>query len=80
WAGAKKACADLGMHLPSDAELTSIYTTTTKNSGIKSLLNMSGNYWSSSEDYSYYAWLRYFPSGGHGIGSKDKAGYVRCVR
>ncbi|MDD3436213.1 MAG: DUF1566 domain-containing protein, partial [Candidatus Gastranaerophilales bacterium] len=73
-------CADLGMHLPSDAELTSIYTTTTKNSGIKSLLNMSGDYWSSSECDSYDAWRRYFPSGGHYNGTKVNAYYVRCVR
>ncbi|MDD3437151.1 MAG: prepilin-type N-terminal cleavage/methylation domain-containing protein, partial [Candidatus Gastranaerophilales bacterium] len=83
WAGAKKACDDLGMHLPSDAELTSIYTTTTKNSGIKSLLNMSGYYWSSSQgDSSYNAWVRGFPPSGVGRGtvSKNINRYVRCVK
>ncbi|MDD3436820.1 MAG: hypothetical protein PHC64_06695, partial [Candidatus Gastranaerophilales bacterium] len=80
WAGAKKACADLGMHLPSDVELVSIHTITTKNSGIKSLLNMSSNYWSSSEYGSYFVWRRGFPSGARSYSYKNSTGNVRCVR
>ncbi|MDD3437608.1 MAG: DUF1566 domain-containing protein, partial [Candidatus Gastranaerophilales bacterium] len=82
WAGAKKACADLGWHLPSDAELTSIYITTTKNSGIKSLLNMSTilSYWSSSEYNAYNAWFRRFSYGYHNGTSKDNTCNVRCVK
>ncbi|MDD3437084.1 MAG: hypothetical protein PHC64_08050, partial [Candidatus Gastranaerophilales bacterium] len=80
WAGAKKACVDLGMHLPSDAELTSIYTTTTKNFSIKSLLNMTYNYWSSSGYDSYRAWKRRFDNGVHNYLEKGSTISVRCVR
>ncbi|MDD3437260.1 MAG: hypothetical protein PHC64_08930, partial [Candidatus Gastranaerophilales bacterium] len=80
WAGAKKACGDLGWRLPSDTELTII----TKNSGIKSLLNMSGTYWSSTEFSPHGAIYRFFPSGGynHGYYYYDKycTGKSRCVK
>ncbi|MDD3436881.1 MAG: prepilin-type N-terminal cleavage/methylation domain-containing protein [Candidatus Gastranaerophilales bacterium] len=56
WAGAKKACADLGMHLPSYNELASIYIAQKKNSGIKSLLNVSGVYWTTNV---YVGWLAF---------------------
>ncbi|MDD3437057.1 MAG: DUF1566 domain-containing protein, partial [Candidatus Gastranaerophilales bacterium] len=81
WAGAKKACADLGWHLPSDAELTAIYTTTTKNSGIKSLLNIiTGWYWSSSENLDSTAWFRSFYNGNHYAFNKSDNNYIRCVK
>ncbi|MDD3437278.1 MAG: hypothetical protein PHC64_09020, partial [Candidatus Gastranaerophilales bacterium] len=83
WAGAKKACADLGWHLPTDAELTAIYITTKKNSGIKSLLNMSGLYWSSSERYyNFTVWDRFFPNGFQSIAGTTKNGTLnaRCIK
>ncbi|MDD3436557.1 MAG: type II secretion system protein [Candidatus Gastranaerophilales bacterium] len=81
WAGAVKTCADLGMHLPSDAELTSIYTTTTKNSGIKSLIEMTGLYWTSSEYNSYNGLIRIFPNGGNIPYTKNHSFlYVRCIK
>ncbi|MDD3437406.1 MAG: hypothetical protein PHC64_09680 [Candidatus Gastranaerophilales bacterium] len=80
WAGAKKACADLGWHLPTDAELTAIYITTKKNSGIKSLLNMSTSYWSSSGFRGYGAFVWGFGNGLHVVSSKAGNNRLRCVK
>ncbi|MDD3436303.1 MAG: prepilin-type N-terminal cleavage/methylation domain-containing protein [Candidatus Gastranaerophilales bacterium] len=86
WAGAKKVCADMGWHLPTNAELTAIYNAINKNSGLRSALNISygGCYWSSTENYSYVAaaWARYlFPPGPPGnLYTKGNAYYVRCVK
>ncbi|MDD3435693.1 MAG: hypothetical protein PHC64_00920 [Candidatus Gastranaerophilales bacterium] len=84
WAGAKKACADLGWHLPSKAELTAIYNISKKNSSITSLLGgmTISSYWSSTE----HNWLRankiyFFPSGNFDIDYKNASdGYVRCIK
>ncbi|MDD3436519.1 MAG: hypothetical protein PHC64_05125, partial [Candidatus Gastranaerophilales bacterium] len=83
WAGAKKACADMNMYLPSNTELTAIYNATNKNSGIKSLLNMSsGYYWSSSECDEYEdAWSKRFALSNFYPNAKGIMGVrVRCVR
>ncbi|MDD3437677.1 MAG: hypothetical protein PHC64_11050, partial [Candidatus Gastranaerophilales bacterium] len=81
WAGAKKACADLSMYLPSRAELVSIYTITAKNLGIKSLLNMSsGAYWSSTKYSNRHAWGRSFPSGVPNLLNKGYNYYTRCIK
>ncbi|MDD3436576.1 MAG: hypothetical protein PHC64_05435, partial [Candidatus Gastranaerophilales bacterium] len=80
WAGAVKTCADLGWHLPTDAELTAIWNAKNKNSGIKSLLNMSDYYWSSSEYNNYGAWDRFFSTNYHYAGSKSSFHRIRCVR
>ncbi|MDD3436948.1 MAG: type II secretion system protein [Candidatus Gastranaerophilales bacterium] len=81
WAGAKKTCADLGWHLPSEAELTSIYNVTIKNSGIKSLLNMSSLYWASSQMNAFAGRARNFNDGLlGGSGKGDDNLYMRCVK
>ncbi|MDD3436503.1 MAG: hypothetical protein PHC64_05045, partial [Candidatus Gastranaerophilales bacterium] len=49
WAGAKKVCSDMGWDLPTYTELLTIFNLVKKNLGIKSLLSMSGCYWSSTE-------------------------------
>ena len=58
WAGAKKACDDIGMSLPDKSKLKSIYEASRKDSSLG--LPTSGWlwFWSSSEygaDYAYYA-------------------------
>ncbi|MDD3436400.1 MAG: prepilin-type N-terminal cleavage/methylation domain-containing protein, partial [Candidatus Gastranaerophilales bacterium] len=81
WAGAVKACSEIGWHLPSKEEIITIYNTVNKNSGIKSLLGMSGNNWSSSEYFSYRVWNCYFPSGGClTITKGHSVGKLRCVK
>ncbi|MDD3436936.1 MAG: hypothetical protein PHC64_07290, partial [Candidatus Gastranaerophilales bacterium] len=80
WAAARKACNDLGMHLPSDSELTAIYNATSKNLGIKSLLNMSYYYWTSLEQSSTQAWERRFSNGKHEYGGKCNDCYTRCIK
>ncbi|MDD3436953.1 MAG: hypothetical protein PHC64_07375, partial [Candidatus Gastranaerophilales bacterium] len=81
WAGAKKACADLGMRLPTDVELTAIWKATNKNSGIKDLLKMNAiTHWSSSENTTYTVWARYFPIGYRAANYKNNDNAVRCVK
>ncbi|MDD3437452.1 MAG: hypothetical protein PHC64_09910, partial [Candidatus Gastranaerophilales bacterium] len=82
WAGAKKACADLGWHLPTVTELNIIYTTTTKNSSIKSLLNISSGYnWSSSEYGGNRALTRVFPNSLYNQAwAKNSHIAARCIK
>ena len=47
WAGAKKACDDIGMSLPDKSKLESIYKAGKKDSSLG--LPTSGWFWSSSE-------------------------------
>ena len=47
WAGAKKACDELGMSLPDKSKLQSIYKAGKKDSSLG--LPTSGDFWSSSE-------------------------------
>ena len=48
WAGAKKACDDIGMSLPDKSKLQSLYQASQKDSSLG--LPTSGWFWSSSED------------------------------
>ena len=48
WAGAKKACDDIGMSLPDESKLRSIYKAGQKDSSLG--LPTSGYFWSSSEN------------------------------
>ena len=59
WAGAKKACDDIGMSLPDKSKLQSIYRAAKKDSSLG--LPTSGVFWSSSElntEYAYDVWFR----------------------
>ncbi|MDD3437069.1 MAG: hypothetical protein PHC64_07970, partial [Candidatus Gastranaerophilales bacterium] len=49
WAGANKACDDLGMRLPTLQELKVISGIVKKNTGIKELLNGAWHLWSSNQ-------------------------------
>ena len=53
WAGAKKACDDIGMSLPDKSKLQSLYQAGQKDSSLG--LPTSGWFWSSSEAYANYA-------------------------
>lgn len=88
WAGARKACNDLGMHMPTQTEFDSIeaaYTADTP-AGVKAALDASGYsgaYISASEYFNYGYWQRYCPTKwAHGTwgskgGTSDK---LRCIR
>ena len=59
WAGAKKACDDIGMSLPDKSKLQSIYRAAKKDSSLG--LPTSEVFWSSSElntEYAYDVWFR----------------------
>ncbi len=53
WAGAKKACDDIGMSLPDKSKLKSLYEASKKDSSLG--LPTSGCFWSSSEPLAYAA-------------------------
>ena len=53
WAGAKKACDDIGMSLPDKSKLKSLYEASQKDSSLG--LPTSGFFWSSSEGYAFRA-------------------------
>ena len=78
---AAKICDDLvlGGHddwfLPSKDELNELYKQKSTVGGFA-----SDNYWSSSEDSAYYAWLQYFSNGYQLGNSKGNARHVRAVR
>ena len=78
WAGAKKACDDIGMSLPDKSKLRSIFEAGWNDSSLG--LPNSGWFWSSSEDNAYYA---YGVNVGNGYtGDVDKRGSslrVLCV-
>ncbi|MDD3437626.1 MAG: hypothetical protein PHC64_10785 [Candidatus Gastranaerophilales bacterium] len=85
WAGAKKACEDMGWHLPSDAQLAQIVNIYKRNISIKSLLNMSSSYyWTSTQNGLYLAYLWYFPYGSRFSNGKSLVGIpiikVRCIK
>ena len=78
WAGAKKACAELGMSLPDKSKLQSIYQARKKDSSLG--LPTSGWFWSSSETRAAYAYTVYFANGGTDYDSKNYSdGRVLCV-
>ncbi|DAA93135.1 TPA: hypothetical protein CPT93_05375, partial [Candidatus Gastranaerophilales bacterium HUM_7] len=61
WAGAKKACDELGMSLPDISKLESIYKAGKKDSSLG--LPTSGGFWSSSENHGSYADKVFFDTG-----------------
>ena len=78
WAGAKKACDELGMSLPDKSKLQSIYQAGQKDSSLG--LPTSGWFWSSSEDTAYGAYGVYFNDGHtNGYGKASSNVKVLCV-
>ena len=72
WAGAKKACDELGMSLPDKSKLQSIYEASKKDSSLG--LPTSGFFWSSSEHdvgYANGAYGKDFGSGVSGYGYRS---------
>ena len=61
WAGAKKACDDIGMSLPDKSKLQSLYKAGKKDSSLG--LPTSGYFWSSSEGRAGSAYIVDFDSG-----------------
>ena len=78
WAGAKKACDDIGMSLPDHSKLESLYEAGKKDSSLG--LPTSGWFWSSSEDDAYSAYSVSFYNGGTSNDNKyGSYGKVLCV-
>ena len=72
WAGAKKACDDIGMSLPDYSKLKSIYQAGQKDSSLG--LPITDDYfWSSSDFYVSYAYTVSFGNG-------DRRGYGKYER
>lgn len=78
WAGAKAACAAVGMRLPDKTELDIIY----QNKATISGLNLSALYWSSTEDGGgWNGWLERMSDGHYFSDDKEMPGYkARCVK
>ena len=78
WAGAKKACDDIGMSLPDKSKLLSLYQASQKDSSLG--LPTSGLFWASSEDGAPRAYYVDFnvglPANGPKFGSSLR---VLCV-
>ena len=78
WAGAKKACDELGMSLPDKSKLESLYEAGKKDSSLG--LPTSGWFWSSSEAYASSAYAVDFTSGYPSNPYKSNSGgRVLCV-
>ena len=78
WAGAKKACDDIGMSLPDKSKLLSLYKAGKKDSSLG--LPTSGWFWSSSEYGADGAYGVYFSNGGaDGYFKYYSYGRVLCV-
>ena len=79
WAGAKKACDELGMSLPELSKLESLAKKTTAE---KEQLGLpaGGWFWSSEEDDAYSAYYVYFSGGRTYDDTKDNStAKVLCV-
>ena len=79
WAGAKKACDDIGMSLPDKSKLESLAKKTTAE---KEQLGLPTTYyfWSSSEVSAIYAYVVGFSNGDTGYNDKDNSfSEVLCV-
>ena len=79
WAGAKKACDDIGMSLPDKSKLESLAKKTTAE---KEQLGLptSGWFWSSSENNVYQAYFEHFYIGYTNYDYKgDSTNEVLCV-
>jgi hypothetical protein len=78
---AARICGDLVLNgysdwfLPSKDELNNLYLNRTAIGGFA-----AAYYWSSSENYSLYAWVQYFTNGSQDYNNKDATNYVRAVR
>ena len=77
WAGAKKACDDIGMSLPDESKLRSICKAGNKDSSLG--LPIGGYFYSSSEYNAYYANYVDFPSGITSYKPKSQGWGVLCV-
>ena len=78
WAGAKKACDDIGMSLPDKSKLQSLYQASQKDSSLG--LPTSGWFWSSSEASADLAYYVDFTYGSTYYGDKDRSNRrVLCV-
>ena len=78
WAGAKKACDELGMSLPDKSKLKSLYEASKKDSSLG--LPTSGWFWSSSESNAGGAYLVGFSDGGtYNLGKSLSLTNVLCV-
>ena len=77
WAGAKKACDDIGMSLPDTSKLVSLYQAGKKDSSLG--LPTSGWFWSSSEEHAYTMYGIRFDNGNIGGYGKSYRGNVLCV-
>ena len=78
WAGAKKACAELGMSLPDKSKLKSIYQAGKKDSSLG--LPTDGWFWSSLEQSAPNAYYVFFDGGYTGSHRKDDSNFkVLCV-
>ncbi|MBD8963750.1 DUF1566 domain-containing protein, partial [bacterium] len=78
WAGAKKACDDIGMSLPDKSKLKSLYEAGKKDSSLG--LPTSGWFWSSSEYSAYTAYYVYFDNGdAYDYHKTYSTGGVLCV-
>ena len=77
WAGAKKACDDIGMSLPDKSKLYSLYEQSKKDPSLG--LPTSGWFWSSSEDNAYRASSVGFDAGGSSYDVKANSYRVLCV-
>ena len=78
WAGAKKACDDIGMSLPDKSKLKSIYEAGMKDSSLG--LPTSGYFWSSSESSALIVYHVYFYNGDTYYQHKAYSGFkVLCV-
>ena len=78
WAGADKACSDLGMRLPNLSELNSLYT---YNSSHANALNMSDIYWSSDEANAMQTSCMNFQDGSEYTVWKEVGSIkVRCIK
>ncbi len=78
WAGAKKACDDIGMSLPDKSKLQSLYQAGQKDSSLG--LPTSGWFWSSSENIAGLAASVYFGNGFTRNRYKDDSTHkVLCV-
>jgi len=78
---AAKICGDLVLNgysdwfLPSKDELNKLYLNQSAIGGFA-----ASYYWSSSEDYNFFAWGQYFINGSQYYSSKNYTNYVRAVR
>ena len=76
WAGAKKACSDIGMSLASRGDLNTIYAQKGKVEGVPT----SGWFWSSAEVSGYNAWFKRFDNDGGEYGYYKNPQYgALCV-